>query len=106
MEEEIVKHLRTLIVALGVAMLLPAAAQSADTATQPADTTATQSAETPAAPAKCLEAAVNPVTGSAYCINPRGVPVEPPPRESLNRPCKPRAHDNDAFTVYEHWSGC
>jgi hypothetical protein len=56
MEEEIVKNLRTLIVALGVAMLLPVAAQSADTAPQPADTTATQSAETPA-PAKCLEAA-------------------------------------------------
>jgi hypothetical protein len=40
-EEEIVKHLRTLIVALGVTMLLPVAAQSADTATQPTDTTAT-----------------------------------------------------------------
>ena len=99
------KHLRTLIVALGVAMLLPVAAQSADTATQPSDTTATQSAETPA-PAKCLEAAVNPVTGFAFCVNPRGAPVESPPRESLNRPCKPRAHDNDAFTVYEHWSEC
>jgi hypothetical protein len=65
-EEEIVTCLRTLIVALGVAMLLPMAAQSADTSTQPSDTTATQSAETSAAPAKCL----------------------------------------DAFTVYEHWSGC
>src|SRR5262245_56967100 len=43
---------------------------------------------------KCLEAAVNPVTGSAYCVNPRGAPVDPPPRESLNRPCKPRAHDD------------
>lgn len=100
------KYLRTLIVALGVTMLLSVAAQSADTATQPADTTATQPGEAAAAPAKCLEAAVNPVTGSAYCVNPRGAPVEPPPRESLNRPCKPRAHDNDAFTVYEHWSGC
>ena len=100
------KNLRTLIVALGVAMLLPVAAQSADTATQPSDTTATQSAETPAAPAKCLEAAVNPVTGSAYCLNPRGASVEPPPRETLNRPCKPRAHDSDPWTVYEHSSGC
>jgi hypothetical protein len=102
MEEEIVKDLKTLIVALGVTMV----AQSADTSTQPADTTATQSKETAAAPAKCLEAVVNPVTGSAYCVNPRGAPVESPPRESLNRPCKPRAHDDDAFTVYEHWSGC
>jgi hypothetical protein len=101
-----VTHLRTLIVALGVAMLLPVAAQSADTATPPADTTTIKPAETAAAPAKCLEAVVNPVTGSAYCVNPRGAPVESPPRESLNRPCKPRAHDGDAFTVYEHWSGC
>jgi hypothetical protein len=105
-EDEIVTHLRTLIVALGVAMLLPVAAQSADTATQPADTTATKPGETAAAPAKCLEAVVNPVTGFAFCVNPRGAAVESPPRESLNRPCKPRAHDNDAFTVYEHWSGC
>ena len=97
-------HLRTLIVALGVAMLLPVAAQSADTATEPADTTATKPAETAAAPAKCLEAVVNPVTGFAFCVNPRRAAVES--RESLNRPCKPRAHDGDAFTVYEHWSGC
>jgi hypothetical protein len=105
LEEEIVKDLKTLIVALGVTML-PMVAQSADTATQPADTTATQSGETAASPAKCLEAVVNPVTGYAFCVNPRGAPVESPPRESLNRPCKPRAHDDDAFTVYEHWSGC
>lgn len=98
-EEEIVKYLKTLIVALGVTMVLPMAARSADK-------TATQSADTSAAPAKCLEAVVNPVTGYAFCVNPRGAPVELPPRASLNRPCKPRVHDNDAFTVYEHWSGC
>jgi hypothetical protein len=98
-EEEIVKCLKTLIVALGVTMVLPMGARSADT-------TATQSAGTSAAPAKCLEAVVNPVTGYAFCVNPRGAPVELPPRASLNRPCKPRVHDNDAFTVYEHWSGC
>ena len=97
------KNLRTLIVVLGVTMLLPVAAQSADTATPPV-TTAIKPAETAAAPAKCLEAVVNPVTGFAFCVNPRGAAVES--RESLNRPCKPRAHDNDAFTVYEHWSGC
>src|SRR5262249_25080316 len=68
--------------------------------------TATQPAESAAAPAKCLEAAVNPVTRSAYCVNRRGAPVDPPPRESLNRLCKPRAPDDDAFTAYEHWSGC
>jgi hypothetical protein len=105
MEEEIVKELKTLIVALGVTML-PMVAQSADTATQPADAAATQSGATAAAPAKCLEAVVNPVTGYAFCVNPRGAPVESPSRSTLNRPCKPRAHDDDAFTVYEHWSGC
>jgi hypothetical protein len=55
--------------------------------------------------AKCLEAAVNPVTGHAVCINPRGAPVEPPPVSAL-KPCKPRAHDKDDWTVYERWSGC
>jgi hypothetical protein len=64
-----------------------------------------QSEEKSAAPAKCLEAAVNPVTGFAFCINPRGAPVDPPPVSSLH-PCKPRAHDNDPMTVYERWSGC
>ena len=99
MEEEIVRDLKTLIFALGVTMLVPVAARSVDP-------TPTQPAEASAAPAKCLEAAVNPVTGYAFCVNPRGAPVEPPPRGSLNRPCKPRPHDDDAFTVYEHWSGC
>ena len=77
-EEEIVKYLKTLIAALGVTMVLPMAARSADK-------TATQSAETLAAPAKCLEAVVNPVTGYAFWVNPRGAQVEPPPRASLNR---------------------
>jgi len=56
-------------------------------------------------PAKCLEAAVNPVSGHAVCINPRGAPVEPPPASAL-KPCKPRAHDKDDWPVYERWSGC
>jgi hypothetical protein len=60
--------------------------------------------EPQAAPAKCLEALVNPVTGYTLCVNPRGVPVEQaaPPKE----PCKPRAHDQEIGTVYEHWSAC
>lgn len=57
------------------------------------------------APVKCLLAEVNPVTGHAVCINPRGAPVEPPPVSAL-KPCKPRAHDKDGWTVYERWSGC
>ena len=92
------KHIKTLVVALGVAMwLLPTVAQSAEQSTQ--------SAERSAAPAKCLEAAVNPVTGDAICVNPRGAPVEPPPKAAF-QPCKPRAHDSDPWTVYEHSSGC
>jgi hypothetical protein len=105
MEEEGVKHLKTLLVALGVIMSLPMLAQAADEPIQPADKPA-QSAQGSTPPAKCLEAVVNPVTGYAFCVNPRGAPVDPPPRTSLNRPCKPRAHDDDAFTVYEHYSGC
>jgi hypothetical protein len=93
-----VKHFGTLAIALGVTLWLPLAAYAADEPVPPA--------EAQAAPPKCLEAVVNPVTGFAICTNPRGAPVEPPPRETLNRPCKPREHDDDPFTVYEHWSGC
>jgi hypothetical protein len=91
------KILRTLVVALGVTLWLPVAAQSAEESAR--------SEEKSAAPAKCLEAAVNPITGFAFCINPRGAPVDPPPVSSLH-PCKPRARDNDPMTVYERWSGC
>jgi hypothetical protein len=92
-----VKGLKTLVVALGITLWLPMVAQSAEESAQ--------SEEKSAAPAKCLEAAVNPVTGFAFCINPRGAPVNPPPVSALH-PCKPRAHDNDPMTVYERWSGC
>jgi hypothetical protein len=87
----------TLVIALGVASWLPIAAQSEEKPPSPEEGSA-------AAP-KCLEAAVNPVTGHAVCINPRGVPVEAPPK-SAYKPCKPRAHDDDPWTVYEHYSGC
>ena len=39
---------------------------------------------------KCLKAEVNPVTGHALCIDPIGVPVDPPPAAELP-PCKPAA---------------
>ena len=91
------KHVMTLVVAFGVTLWLPVAAQSADQQDQPA--------EQKAAAEKCLEAVVNPVTGHAVCVNPSGAPVEPPPK-SAYQPCKPRAHDSDPWTVYEHASGC
>jgi hypothetical protein len=93
-EDKVVKTLR--IVALGIALGL-SAAHATDQAAQSADGEAKQ--------AKCLEAVVNPVTGYAVCVNAVGAPVDPPPVASF-KPCKPRAHDNEAWTTYEHWSGC
>ena len=98
------KVLKTLVVALGVTLWLPMTAQSAENSVEPAEKAA-ESAKTSATPVKCLEAVVNPVTGYAFCTNPRGAPVESPPVSAL-QPCKPRAHDNEDWTVYEHWSGC
>jgi len=103
-EEEIVKYLKTLVVALSVTMWLPTVAQCAEESAQSAEKSA-EPAEGSTTPAKCLVAEVNPVTGHAVCVNPRGAPVEPPSASALH-PCKPRAHDNDSWTVYEHWSGC
>jgi hypothetical protein len=93
----VVKHISTLGTVLTLALGVSAAAYAADQAAQPADAGAKQ--------AKCLEATVNPVTGYAVCVNPVGAPVDPPPVASF-KPCKPREHDNEAWTTYEHWSGC
>ncbi len=92
------KNVRRTLLAIGILLSLPVAGQCGDSPTP---------AEKPAAapPVKCLEAAVNPVTGHAVCVNPRGAPVDPPPVSAL-KPCKPRAHDKDGWTTYEHWSGC
>jgi glucose dehydrogenase len=89
--------LKTLLVAVGVTLWLPLAAQSAEESNP--------SPEGAAPPPKCLEAVVNPVTGYAFCTNPRGAPVEQPSASALH-PCKPRGHDHEDWTVYEHWSGC
>ena len=106
-----------LVVALGVTLWLPVAAhsktsippaetpgQSAETSSKPTETPA-QPAEKSAAPTKCLEAAVNPVTGLAVYVNPRGAPVDAPPPSSFH-PCKPRPQDKEAWIGYEHSSGC
>lgn len=105
-EEDIVKPLKTLAVVLGITSGLVMAVAAAEEPASPAEAPAKSTPQPAQAAGKCLEAFVNPVTGYAFCVNPRGAPVDPPPRESLNRPCKPRAHDDDPFTVYEHWSGC
>ncbi len=91
-------HLKILAFVLCLTASFPAAglaAESSDQSTQ----------ETAAAP-KCLKAAVNPVTGHAICLEPKGAPVEAPPVEAYQRPCPPRAHDDDPWTIYEHASGC
>jgi hypothetical protein len=96
-EDDVPKTFGTLLVAWGIGLGLSAAAYAAD-----------QTAQSPdggTKPPKCLEAAVNPVTGYALCVNPVGAPVEQPPVADF-KPCKPRAHDNEAWTTYEHWSGC
>jgi hypothetical protein len=100
LEEKNVIERTILLIGLGAALWLPVTAQAADNADKP-----TTEQEQAAAP-KCLQAAVNPVTGHAVCINPRGAPVDPPPAEAFNKPCKPRGHDDDPFTVYERYSGC
>jgi hypothetical protein len=55
---------------LGVLSLAVAAAEAPGAAT----------AAPPPAPAKCREALVNPVSGFAQCVKPRGAPVAPPPK--------------------------
>lgn len=99
-----VRKPRLILIAAGAALWLPVAAQAADEGDDAAKQDP-QSTEQAAAP-KCLEAAVNPVTGHAICIKPRGAPVDPPPAEALNKPCKKRSHDDDPFTVYERYSAC
>lgn len=50
-----------------------------------ADTIAAQETQPTAGSAKCKEAEVNPVTGHAECIRPRGAAVDPPPQSAV--PC-------------------
>ena len=54
------------------------ASKSVEAATAPAPTSESGSV-------KCEEAEVNPVTGHAECIRPRGAAVDPPPRSAV--PC-------------------
>ncbi len=72
--------LMMLVVAMGVTAWSMLAAQAAEEATPPA--------EVSAAP-KCLQAVVNPVTGFAICVNPKGAAVEPPPQEASSAPANP-----------------
>jgi hypothetical protein len=99
-----VKALTGLVVVISVVLCFTAVAQSPENLHQPAEESAA-SAESATAQ-KCLRASVNPVTGHAICLEPRGAPVDPPAPEAFVRPCKPRAHDNEDFTMYERYSGC
>ena len=46
----------------------------------------------PPAPPRCEEAVVNPVSGFAECVKPRGVPVDPPPPRSAPTPAQCARH--------------
>lgn len=98
-------RLNTLALALGLAatfaipLAVPALADE-----KPADSAA-KPAQAEAAQPKCRKAMVNPVTGFAFCLEPKGVPVDPPPVTAL-KPCKSRPHDKETGAVYEKWSGC
>jgi hypothetical protein len=65
----------SLLVMLGV-FSLAAGAADAPSANTPAANIAAQ----PPAAAKCQEALVNPVSGFAVCVKPRGAPVAPSPK--------------------------
>jgi hypothetical protein len=95
--EKRVQHWKTLAAAAGLALSLVLSAQAADEAASPGN--GAPPAEAAAPPVKCLKAVVNPVTGHAICLEPKGAAVDPPPRSALQRPCPPRAHDADPFTV-------
>ncbi len=95
------KPVMTLVLALAMALTVQTVSWSADEPTQ-TQGQAKESTE----PVKCLQAVVNPVTGHAVCVKPPGAQVDPPSPEAFVRPCKPRAHDDDPFTMYERYSGC
>ena len=69
---------------------LAAAATDAPGPTTPAANSGTQ----PPAAAKCREAIVNPVSGFAECVKPRGAPVAPPPKRPDAVPDAGRAEAN------------
>ena len=54
-------------------------------------------AETPDTAQTCRKAEVNPVTGYAFCFDPIGAPVEPPP-DAAEIPCKTDSHEGEAWT--------
>jgi hypothetical protein len=49
-------------------------------------------AAAPPSSQKCKEAVVNPVSGYAECVNPRGAPVDPPPPRPPPTPDECRKH--------------
>jgi hypothetical protein len=69
---------------------LAAAAADAPGPNAPAANSGTQ----PPAAVKCREAIVNPVSGFAECVKPRGAPVAPPPKRPDAVPDAGRAKAN------------
>jgi hypothetical protein len=67
------------VVVLALMTLAPMLTAAAEDQAAPPRATQDQgaAAEGQSAPAKCLEAEVNPVTGHVLCVKPRGAPVDP-----------------------------
>jgi hypothetical protein len=83
--------------------LTPIAATAVEDQAASPPVTQDQSAAAPAAegaPAKCLEAEVNPVTGHALCVKPRGAPVDPP--NLTDEPCQKHADANGEWALETH----
>lgn len=60
-----------------------------------------QHADTPVA--RCEVAVVNPVSGFAECVKPRGVPVEPPPAHPAPTPEECQRHADLELTSSPGW---
>ena len=90
------------VVVLALMALAPMLTAAAEDRAAPPQATQDQgaAAEGQSAPAKCLEAEVNPVTGHVLCVKPRGAPVDPP--DLADEPCQKHADSNGAWALETH----
>ena len=70
--------MRTCKIMLAVWLTAPLWPWQSGRAAEPAADGAASAPPAVQAPQRCLEAVVNPVSGHAECVRPRGVAVEPP----------------------------
>ena len=91
------------VVVLALMALAPMLTAAAEDQAAPPQATQDQgaAAEGQTAPAKCLEAEVNPVTGHVLCVKPRGAPVDPP--NLADEPCQKHANANGEWALETHF---